>query len=356
MAWVTLGLSANHWYHARGIVSGYMIGGVLTTFVIFSIEPIRRKFWEFFMKLHWLLICCMLVSCIIHEVGAGILAIGYFALDVICRIYTIKKYSYLSASIEIERVGDSVVKISMHRQNITFKGGQYFFIMIPKMSYFQWHPFSAFSAPHEEQLVFYVKQSGDWTEALFQLAGKQGKPVNVRGYIDGPYGSHSISLDRDKYQHFLCISGGIGITPIFSLVKQLNFQVREGRLVQNIHFIWVGRDKSVIENILDETQLKQLEVEDNKITLRSYLHFTNSKVSNVIKQKQNQGNIKYILGRPDFSAYFENMHKIAKQSQTNLVAVLVCGPQSLIFEVENHASKYSKDGIRFDIHQEVFEL
>ncbi|EWS74544.1 ferric reductase-like transmembrane component family protein (macronuclear) [Tetrahymena thermophila SB210] len=338
MAWVTLGLSANHWYHARGIVSGYMIGGVLTTFVIFSIEPIRRKFWEFFMKLHWLLICCMLVSCIIHEVGAGILTIGYFALDVICRIYTIKKYSYLSASIEIERVGDSVVKISMHHE------------------LFLWHPFSAFSAPHEEQLVFYVKQSGDWTEALFQLAGKQGKPVNVRGYIDGPYGSYSISLDRDKYQHFLCISGGIGITPIFSLVKQLNFQVREGRLVQNIHFIWVGRDKSVIENILDQTQLKQLEVEDNKITLRSYLHFTNSKVSNVIKQKQNQGNIKYILGRPDFSAYFENMHKIAKQNQTNLVAVLVCGPQSLIFEVENHASKNSKDGIRFDIHQEVFEL
>lgn len=93
--------------------------------------------------------------------------------------------------------------------------------MIPKLTYFQWHPFSVASAPHQDNIIFYVKSLGDWTRALYNLSGEKGNAVSVKGYIDGPYGNHSISIDNNKYEHFLCISGGVGITPIISTAKEL---------------------------------------------------------------------------------------------------------------------------------------
>lgn len=71
--------------------------------------------------------------------------------------------------------------------------------MIPRLSYFQWHPFSVSSAPHEDVVEFYIKDLGDWTGLLYEMAGKEGKAIEIVAYLDGPYGSHSIPIDSKDY-------------------------------------------------------------------------------------------------------------------------------------------------------------
>ncbi len=50
----------------------------------------------------------------------------------------------------------------------------------------------------------------------------------------------------NKYHNFVCISGGIGVTPIWSTAKEILHETKQGRVVQNLHFIWSGRDSSIV--------------------------------------------------------------------------------------------------------------
>lgn len=77
------------------------------------------------------------------------------------------------------------------------------------------HPFSFSGSAEENSLLsFTIKELGDFTASIKNLA--QGQRV----YVDGPYGSFSV----DRYPHaqeFVFIAGGIGITPMMSMLRTL---------------------------------------------------------------------------------------------------------------------------------------
>lgn len=77
------------------------------------------------------------------------------------------------------------------------------------------HPFSiASSAEMREEICFTIKELGDFTSRVRHLA--PGRTV----YVDGPFGAFSC----DRHTHakgFLFIAGGIGITPIMSMLRTL---------------------------------------------------------------------------------------------------------------------------------------
>ena len=74
------------------------------------------------------------------------------------------------------------------------------------------HPFSmASSGEHPERLEFGIKAVGDFTSRI-----KDYQP-GTKAYLDGPYGVFS----SDRYEDaagFVLIAGGIGITPIMSIL------------------------------------------------------------------------------------------------------------------------------------------
>jgi predicted ferric reductase len=77
------------------------------------------------------------------------------------------------------------------------------------------HPFSlSSSAEKRDTIEFTIKELGDFTRSI-----KEMKP-GQRVYVDGAYGSFSI----DRHTHakgFMFIAGGIGITPILSMLRTL---------------------------------------------------------------------------------------------------------------------------------------
>lgn len=91
-------------------------------------------------------------------------------------------------------------------------------ICIPKISYFEWHPFSIQSSYGEKKIEVYVKKSGNWTKDLLALAERLNGE-KTKAYLCGPYGFPSIDIAGDYYKTFVLVGGGIGITPIISTCK-----------------------------------------------------------------------------------------------------------------------------------------
>ncbi|RPK65852.1 Phenol hydroxylase P5 protein [Streptomyces sp. ADI96-02] len=98
------------------------------------------------------------------------------------------------------------------RKAMTFSPGQFAWIMVGRSPFaITYHPFSyASSALHTERLTFIVRAFGSFTSALADV--RPGEPV----YIDGPWGH--FSPDRVAAKGWVLIAGGVGITPMLSIL------------------------------------------------------------------------------------------------------------------------------------------
>jgi predicted ferric reductase len=76
------------------------------------------------------------------------------------------------------------------------------------------HPFSFSSgAAHGGRLTMTIKELGDFTATI-----KEAQP-GQRAYLDGPYGAFCI--DRHRAPGYVFLAGGVGITPIMSMLRTL---------------------------------------------------------------------------------------------------------------------------------------
>ncbi len=102
------------------------------------------------------------------------------------------------------------------KKGLIFHPGQFAWITVGKTPFSDSeHPFSiASSAEHPELIEMTIKQLGKFTLSLKDI--KVDQPV----YVDGPYGSFT----SDRYPNakgFIFIAGGIGITPIMSVLRTM---------------------------------------------------------------------------------------------------------------------------------------
>lgn len=62
-----------------------------------------------------------------------------------------------------------------------------------------------------------------------------GQPLLTKAFIEGPYGSAAVDSYGERHDMFLLVSGGIGVTPMQSVLNELLDQRARGR---KIKFIW----------------------------------------------------------------------------------------------------------------------
>lgn len=94
-----------------------------------------------------------------------------------------------------------------------FKPGQFAWLTIGISPFsIREHPFSfSSSAMQPERLAFTIKELGDFTATIGSVT--PGTLV----YVDGPYGS--FTPDRHTSSGYVFIAGGVGITPIMSILR-----------------------------------------------------------------------------------------------------------------------------------------
>jgi 3-phenylpropionate/trans-cinnamate dioxygenase ferredoxin reductase subunit len=118
---------------------------------------------------------------------------------------------------EIRRESESVTTVSLAACDGSdaewdFSPGQFAWLRLRRSVTGEEHPFTIASSPHlPGRVEFTIRHAGDFTRAIHRL--RPGQPV----WVDGPHGS--FTSDVDTCEGVVMIAGGVGITPMMSMVR-----------------------------------------------------------------------------------------------------------------------------------------
>jgi 3-phenylpropionate/trans-cinnamate dioxygenase ferredoxin reductase subunit len=123
---------------------------------------------------------------------------------------------YVVGEVRIYSPTSAGLVLRAHRHTgVPFRAGQFFWLKFSGSPYtFEEHPFTAASSANDPaRKEFIIKESGDFTELL--AAMRPGRRI----YIDGPHGS--FTMDGLRTPSLVFIAGGVGITPMLSMLRTL---------------------------------------------------------------------------------------------------------------------------------------
>ena len=192
----------------------------------------RRARYEGWRMLHVALAMIVLVAAGLHvwwlhrlaadpvmRAWFGVLALSALIVSVRRWIWLpirARRHAYVVEGVR-PTTGDAVtVAVRAHgHRGVPFRAGQFAWLKIGSSPFvFEDHPFTiASTATYPQRMEFTVKALGDFTELLVGL--RPGRRV----YLDGPYGRFTI--DGLRNSGFVFIAGGIGITPMLSILRTL---------------------------------------------------------------------------------------------------------------------------------------
>ncbi|KAI9684513.1 MAG: hypothetical protein M1829_002323 [Trizodia sp. TS-e1964] len=230
------------------------------TIMMLSFPLLKKMFYEWFYVLHAAFFPVVTVALFLHNrhcrepVAVGV---ALYALDRFIRtdryIWHNQKADKLKATLQVTEDGATLV--SVPRNNMSWRPGSHAFLNIPRLRYFQSHPFTIASVDAEHagtdtktQVQFLIKPQRGFTRALMEEAERskihcrKGFSREVTAYIDGPYGAVP---DFKSFDRTILIAAGSGITFILPIALSL---VRSGRF-RSIDFVWAVRNKEAIEAV-----------------------------------------------------------------------------------------------------------
>ena len=244
-------------------------------------------------------------------------------------------------------------------------------VNIPKISNFQWHPFSFSSSRNDEHLTFHISPIGDWTKELKKLAlqYQTNQPSKFPSiYLKGPYGAPS--QHYNDYKHLMVISTGVGATPFASILRHLSHKIKAdseaGVKTKSITFYWVNRkpsSQSWLNGLIRELQADEVTRELIKIKMyftsphekydfRSLLLWKGLEIlhkEGVAIKGLELFNLMH-WGKPDWDQVFK---KKAQQVGKGKVGVFFCGNNYLAKDLHRNCLKHS-GRVMFDFHKEIF--
>jgi predicted ferric reductase len=118
---------------------------------------------------------------------------------------------------EVRRESESVTTVSLAARDGSdaewdFAPGQFAWLRLRRSVTGEEHPFTIASSPHlPGRVEFTIRHAGDFTRSIHRL--RPGQPV----WIDGPHGS--FTSDVPTCEGVVMIAGGVGITPMMSMVR-----------------------------------------------------------------------------------------------------------------------------------------
>jgi 3-phenylpropionate/trans-cinnamate dioxygenase ferredoxin reductase subunit len=118
---------------------------------------------------------------------------------------------------EIRRESDSVTTVSLAARDGSqtewdFSPGQFAWLRLRRSVTGEEHPFTIASSPYlPGRVEFTIREAGDFTRSIQLL--RPGQPV----WVDGPHGS--FTSDSAACEGVVMIAGGVGITPMMSMVR-----------------------------------------------------------------------------------------------------------------------------------------
>jgi len=287
---------------------------------------------------------------------------------------------------------------------LSIEGGEFFFLNIPSISGTQWHPFSlamldtpgelsgagavqdkgAVGGAQQESeeaedgqagtvtaaaaaryssgksvvasqasgefsghtgMAFLVKNMGEgtWTGDLnaMGLAAAESDKAAVDVRLDGPYGL--LSVDVARYKSIVLFAGGIGVTPMLSVLQRMASSVsssstdhpetgaQPAKTLSHVTFVWASRELPPllpeVAGVLREAEAKGANVvihnTDRNANVSADMEGVLPAFSDMLQSIKS--------GRADPAAILDN---VIMNNAGSEVAVLTCGPEPFVQGVE----------------------
>eukprot|EP00047_Mylnosiga_fluctuans_P023153 m.132971 g.132971 ORF g.132971 m.132971 type:complete len:910 (+) comp9496_c0_seq2:206-2935(+) len=212
------------------------IGGIML--VLTSLPWVRRNHFNVFFGNHLFWAIIFYTFAMLHtpiKFGPK--------LAIICILYGLDKLiraayaTFPMRAVRVEVSTGDLVTIVFPKNAIAntlnlYGVSQYVFVNFPQLNWFEWHPFSLSSAAHEAHCEISIRALGDHTKRLLELA-RQKRVTNSTLWlrVDGPYGNYGVNHMR--YPTKIFFAGGIGVTPIISILRSIYHVGRDGQPTQS---------------------------------------------------------------------------------------------------------------------------
>ncbi|CAN1793550.1 Ferric reduction oxidase 2 [Linum perenne] len=188
-----------------------------------SVPQIRRKSFELFFYTHYLYI--VFVVFFIFHVGisyAYTMLPGFyiFLVDRYLRLLQSRRRVHL---VSVRILPCQALELNFSKSpGLRYNTMSIIFLNVRFISKLQWHPFTVISNSNLEPttLSVLIKSSGSWTTILYMIVSSpyfQHHLLDVS--VEGPYGP--VSTDFQRHDTIVLISGGSGITPFISIIREL---------------------------------------------------------------------------------------------------------------------------------------
>ncbi|XP_062149742.1 ferric reduction oxidase 2-like [Alnus glutinosa] len=190
-----------------------------------SFSSLRRKLFELFFYTHHLYIIFVVFFVLHVEFSYSCIIFPGFALFLIDRYLR-----FLQSQQRVRLVSARVLPCEAVELNFSKNPGLSYtptssvFINVPSISKLQWHPFTITSSSKMDldKLSVVIKSNGSWSQKMYQTLSSPSPMDRMEVSIEGPYGPPSTHFL--KHDMVVMVSGGSGITPFISIIRELLFR------------------------------------------------------------------------------------------------------------------------------------
>ncbi|KAI7825874.1 ferric reductase NAD binding domain-containing protein [Kickxella alabastrina] len=155
-------------FHKKTGIIGHSMLFIITVMLASAIPPVRRKMFEVFYLLHhlYIVIIILLFQHIAVSTFKYYIAVpgSIYALDRLYRF--LRSRTNHPEIISVIQHPSNVIELRFAKHGMKVKAGQFIYLNVPSLAWFQWHPFTLTSAPEEDQLSVHISVAGDWTRKL----------------------------------------------------------------------------------------------------------------------------------------------------------------------------------------------
>ncbi|GMH17269.1 hypothetical protein Nepgr_019110 [Nepenthes gracilis] len=186
-----------------------------------TFPSIRRRFFELFFYTHYLYILFVFFFFLHIGISYACIMLPGFYLFMIDRYLRFLQSRSRVCLISARVLPCETLELNFSKSpDLNYTPTSLLFINVPSISKLQWHPFtiSSSSSLEQETVSVVVKAEGSWTRKLYEMvAFSPADRLEVS--IEGPYGPTSTHFLR--HDLLVMVSGGSGITPFFSIIREL---------------------------------------------------------------------------------------------------------------------------------------
>lgn len=261
--------------------SGYIFGTGIACLVplgwlcIGSLPILRTWAYELFLMLHvpvaWAYVGLLFWHCRNFLTSWHYLfaTVAIWAISYLLRMFNLNWFKpgrmawLIGDEAAVTLMAENAIKVTIPTQ-MKWKPGQFVYLRMPAISFFDNHPFTIASLCSEDfpsdygenyrDCTVVFRPFGGFTRKVLDTATEKGPFKTYRAYLDGPYGG--MQRELAAFDTVVLFAGGSGITAIVSQLLNLIKRMRDGKAVtRNVQVVWTMKRLEAMDWFSEELRI-----------------------------------------------------------------------------------------------------